>query len=128
LRISASGWRRAGRGVDWVALVYALSLAIYCTSWTFYGSVGRAVTSGLDFALIYVGPAVVMIFALPLMRRMVTVAKRQNVTSIADFLGARYGRSRGVAVLATLIAVIGAMPYPRSPASSGLVQLRGACG
>ncbi|HVZ01809.1 MAG TPA: PAS domain-containing protein [Dongiaceae bacterium] len=103
----APRWSRGRLG----ALIYALSLAIYCTSWTFYGSVGRAVTSGLDFALIYVGPAVVMIFALPLMRRMVTVAKRQNVTSIADFLGARYGRSRGVAVLATLIAVIGAMPY-----------------
>ena len=93
------------------ALIYALSLAIYCTSWTFYGSVGRAVSSGFDFALIYVGPALVIVFALPLMRRMVAVAKRQNVTSVADFLGARYGRSRGVAVLATLIAVIGAMPY-----------------
>src|SRR5690242_9553499 len=100
-------WSRSRLG----AVVYALSLAIYCTSWTFYGSVGRAVTSGLDFALIYVGPAVVIIFALPLLRRIVTVAKRQNVTSIADFLGARYGRSRGVAVFATLIAVIGAMPY-----------------
>src|SRR4051794_29537012 len=103
----APRWSRSRLG----AVIYALSLAIYCTSWTFYGSVGRAVTSGLDFALIYVGPAVVIIFALPLMRRMVTVAKRQNVTSIADFLGARYGRSRGVAVLATLIAVVGAMPY-----------------
>jgi len=103
----APRWSRSRLG----ALIYALSLAIYCTSWTFYGSVGRAVTSGLDFALIYVGPTAVIIFALPLMRRMVTVAKRQNVTSIADFLGARYGRSRGVAVLATLIAVIGAMPY-----------------
>src|SRR4051812_45661442 len=103
----APRWSRSRLG----AVVYALSLAIYCTSWTFYGSVGRAVTSGLDFALIYIGPAVVMVFALPLMRRIVTVAKRQNVTSIADFLGARYGRSRGVAVIATLIAVIGAMPY-----------------
>src|SRR5688500_9008190 len=100
-------WSRGRLG----ALIYAFSLAIYCTSWTFYGSVGRAVTSGYDFALIYVGPAVVMICALPLMRRIVAVAKRQNVTSIADFLGARYGRSRGVAVLATLIAVVGAMPY-----------------
>src|SRR5690348_14540844 len=100
-------WSRGRLG----PIIYSLSLAIYCTSWTFYGSVGRAVTSGYDFALIYVGPAVVMIFALPLMRRMVAVAKRQNVTSIADFLGARYGRSRGVAVLATLIAVMGAMPY-----------------
>jgi PAS domain S-box-containing protein len=91
--------------------VYALSLAIYCTTWTFYGSVGRAVTSGLDFALIYVGPVLVIVLATPLMQRIVDLAKRQNVTSIADFLGARYGRSRGVAVLATLIAVTGAMPY-----------------
>ncbi|HVO03822.1 MAG TPA: PAS domain-containing protein [Candidatus Cybelea sp.] len=93
------------------ALVYALSLAIYCTSWTFYGSVGRAVSNGFDFALIYVGPALVMLLALPVLRRIVAVAKRQNVTSVADFLGARYGRSRGVAVLATLIAVTGALPY-----------------
>ncbi len=92
-------------------IVYALSLAIYCTSWTFYGSVGRAVNNGLDFALIYVGPALVILFAQPLMAKIVRVAKRQNVTSIADFLGARYGRSRAVSVMATLIAVMGAMPY-----------------
>jgi PAS domain S-box-containing protein len=92
-------------------IVYALSLAIYCTSWTFYGAVGRAVNSGLDFALIYVGPALMILFAQPLMAKIVRVAKRQNVTSIADFLGARYGRSRAVAVLATVIAVMGAMPY-----------------
>jgi PAS domain S-box-containing protein len=92
-------------------VIYALSLAIYCTSWTFYGAVGRAVHSGLDFALIYAGPAVVVLLASPLLAKIVRVAKRQNVTSIADFLGARYGRSRAVAVLATLIAVVGAMPY-----------------
>src|SRR5258705_3366698 len=92
-------------------IVYALSLAIYCTSWTFYGSVGRAVNNGLDFALIYVGPALVILFAQPLMAKIVRIAKRQNVTSIADFLGARYGRSRAVSVMATLIAVMGAMPY-----------------
>ena len=91
--------------------IYALSLAIYCTSWTFYGSVGRAVTNGLDFALIYVGPILVILLAWPVMARIVALAKQQNVTSIADILGARYGRSRAVAVIATLIAVVGAMPY-----------------
>ncbi len=91
--------------------IYALSLAIYCTSWTFYGSVGRAVTNGLDFALIYLGPILVIILASPVMARIVARAKEQNVTSIADILGARYGRSRAVAVIATLIAVVGAMPY-----------------
>ncbi|MBL8708903.1 MAG: PAS domain-containing protein [Rhodospirillaceae bacterium] len=100
-------WSRGRLG----PVIYALSLAIYCTSWTYYGSVGRAVTNGHDFILIYVGPALVIVLAWPLMVRIVAVAKRQNVTSIADFLGARYGRSRAVAVLATLIAVMGAMPY-----------------
>jgi Na+/proline symporter len=100
-------WSRGRLG----PVIYALSLAIYCTSWTYYGSVGRAVTNGLDFLLIYVGPALVIVLAWPLMTRIVAVAKQQNVTSIADFLGARFGRSRAVAVLATLIAVVGAMPY-----------------
>lgn len=103
----AINWSRGRLG----PLIYALSLAIYCTSWTFYGSVGRAVSSGLDFALIYVGPALVIVLAWPVMVRIVARAKQQNVTSIADILGARYGRSRAVAVIATLIAVVGAMPY-----------------
>jgi Na+/proline symporter/signal transduction histidine kinase len=111
--IAHAGERRAARWSQsrlgpWI---YALSLAIYCTSWTFYGSVGRAVSNGLDFALIYVGPALVIVLAWPLMARIVALAKQQNVTSIADILGARYGRSRAVAVIATLIAVVGAMPY-----------------
>jgi Na+/proline symporter/signal transduction histidine kinase len=92
-------------------IVYALSLAIYCTSWTFYGAVGRAVNSGLDFALIYVGPFLVIVLAQPFLAKVVRVAKRQNIISIADFLGARYGRSRAVAVVATVIALVGAMPY-----------------
>lgn len=103
----AVNWSRGRLG----PLIYALSLAIYCTSWTFYGSVGRAVSNGLDFALIYVGPALVIVLAWPVMVRIVALAKQQNVTSIADILGARYGRSRAVAVIATLIAVVGAMPY-----------------
>ena len=103
----AVNWSRGRLGPP----IYALSLAIYCTSWTFYGSVGRAVSNGLDFALIYVGPALVIVLAWPVMARIVALAKQQNVTSIADILGARYGRSRAVAVIATLIAVVGAMPY-----------------
>ena len=92
-------------------VVYSLSLAIYCTSWTFYGAVGRAATSGLDFILIYVGPALVVIAGYPLLRKMVQAAKRNNVTSIADFLASRYGKSRAVAVTATLFASVGVLPY-----------------
>jgi Na+/proline symporter len=92
-------------------IIYALSLAIYCTSWTFYGAVGRAATVGLDFALIYVGPALVILLGWPVLAKIIRVAKRHNVTSIADFLAARYGKSRAVAVLVTLIATIGVLPY-----------------
>jgi len=92
-------------------VIYGLSLAIYCTSWTFYGSVGRAATAGPDFILIYVGPILVMLAGYPLMTKMIAVAKRENVTSVADFLSSRYGKSRAVAVVATLIAAIGVLPY-----------------
>lgn len=91
--------------------VYALSLAIYCTSWTFYGSVGRAATKGPDFVLIYIGPILVVTLGYPVLRRMVALAKRHNVTSIADFVGSRYGKSRAVAGLVTVISAIGVLPY-----------------
>jgi len=92
-------------------VVYALSLAIYCTSWTFYGSVGRAATWGPDFILIYIGPVLVVTLGYPILDRMVRLAKQHNVTSIADFVGARYGKSRSVAALVTAIAALGVLPY-----------------
>ena len=91
--------------------VYGLSLGIYCTSWTFYGAVGRASTAGLEFILIYTGPALVVTAGYPLLRKLVRLAKRHNVTSIADFLASRYGKSRTVGVAATLFATIGVLPY-----------------
>src|SRR6476646_6340323 len=91
--------------------VYGLSLAIYCTSWTFYGAVGRASTAGIDFVLIYTGPALLIVLGYPMLRKMVRVAKQHNVTSIADFLASRYGKSRAVGVTATLFATIGVLPY-----------------
>jgi Na+/proline symporter/signal transduction histidine kinase/CheY-like chemotaxis protein len=91
--------------------VYGLSLAIYCTSWTFYGAVGRAATSGIDFILIYTGPALVVVVGYPMLRKMVRAAKQHNVTSIADFLASRYGKSRTVGVTATLFATVGVLPY-----------------
>jgi Na+/proline symporter/CheY-like chemotaxis protein len=91
--------------------VYGLSFAIYCTSWTFYGSVGRAATAGFDFLLIYTGPVLMMTMGLPVLRRIVRLAKQHNVTSIADFLASRYGKSRAVGVTATLVATVGVLPY-----------------
>ncbi len=91
--------------------VYGLSLAIYCTSWTFYGAVGRAATSGIDFILIYTGPVLVVTLGYPMVAKMVRLAKQHNVTSIADFLASRYGKSRAVGVTATLFATVGVLPY-----------------
>ena len=99
----------ASRSMD--GWVYALSLAIYCTSWTYYGSVGRAAVSGIDFLAVYVGPILVFLFGMPVLNRLVTMAKAHHSTSIADFISARHGNSRILAGLITVIAVIGILPY-----------------
>ncbi|MDX9943728.1 MAG: sensor histidine kinase [Azonexus sp.] len=90
--------------------VYALSLAVYCTSWTFFGSVGRATSGGLSFLTIYLGPTL-MLLCLGLIIKMIRIAKAQRITSIADFIAARYGKSQLLAGLVTVIAVIGIIPY-----------------
>ena len=91
--------------------LYALALAIYCTSWTFFGSVGLAAVSGLDFLTIYIGPILVLTVATPMLRHIVALSKAERITSIADFLSARYGKSGQVAALAAIIAIIGVVPY-----------------
>ncbi|MGC4026467.1 MAG: PAS domain-containing hybrid sensor histidine kinase/response regulator [Mesorhizobium sp.] len=91
--------------------IFALSLAIYCTSWTFFGSVGLASERNIEFLAIYIGPIIVFLFGFPLLNRIARLAKGEKITSIADFLGARYGKSFSVAAIATLIATIGAVPY-----------------
>jgi len=93
------------------ALIYPLSLAIYCTSWTFFGSVGFATRTSVDFLAIYLGPILMIGLGTPLLRRVIRLAKGQNITSIADFIGARYGKSQAVAVTVALIAIIGSVPY-----------------
>src|SRR5450631_3514803 len=93
------------------ALIYPLSLAIYCTSWTFFGSVGFASRTGVEFLAIYLGPILMIGFCTPLLRRVIQLAKSQNITSIADFIAARYGKSQAVAATVALIAIIGSVPY-----------------
>jgi Na+/proline symporter/CheY-like chemotaxis protein/two-component sensor histidine kinase len=109
----------------WRPYIYALSLAIYCTSWTFFGSVGLASERGFEFLAIYIGPVLVFLFGYPLLRRVVRLAKAENITSIADFLAARYGKSFFVGTIATLIATIGVIPYIalQLKAISGTVSL-----
>ena len=91
--------------------IYALSLGVYCTSWTFFGSVGLASTSGLEFLTIYIGPVLMFTVGYPILRRMVRLAKTERITSIADFIASRYGKNQGVAAVVAIIAVCGTIPY-----------------
>jgi Na+/proline symporter/CheY-like chemotaxis protein/two-component sensor histidine kinase len=103
--------RRFGREGRWRHFIYPLSLAIYCTSWTFFGSVGLASRTGFDFLTIYLGPILVIGLCSPLIMRTIRLAKAQNITSIADFIAARYGKAQTVAATVALIAIIGTIPY-----------------
>ena len=107
--------RMASRGVSaaWMRspLTYTLSLSIYCTAWTFYGAVGYAARSGLEFVTIYLGPTLVMVGWWWGLRKLVRVGRSQRVTSIADLLSARYGKSNTLAIGVTVLAVIGVTPY-----------------
>ena len=103
---------RAGRQ-RWLRspAVYTLSLSIYCTAWTFYGAVGYAARSGLEFVTIYLGPTLLMIGWWGLLRRIVRIGRAQRITSVADMVSSRYGKSVPIGMLVTLIAVAGTAPY-----------------
>jgi Na+/proline symporter/CheY-like chemotaxis protein len=104
--VDSDRFSRLGRSV-----IYSLTLAVYCTSWTFYGAVGSAAQSGWGYLAIYIGPMAVFLFGWPLIRRIVAISKRQNLTSIADFIAARYGKAQSLAAIVTVIATIGTVPY-----------------
>ncbi|MBB4285077.1 sensor histidine kinase [Roseospira goensis] len=103
-RIGRTGWLRS-------PLVYTLSISIYCTSWTFYGAVGSAARSGLEFATIYLGPTLVFVGWWVLLRKLVRIGRTQRITSIADLISSRFGKSEALGALVTLIAVAAATPY-----------------
>ena len=103
--------RPAGQRAKAKPLIYALTLAVYCTSWTFYGSVGLAASSGYDFLPVYLGPILLFTLGYPVLRKIVRIAKAENITTIADFIAARFGKSQTVAAVITIIVVIGILPY-----------------
>ncbi|MBD3892974.1 sensor histidine kinase [Hydrogenophaga sp.] len=107
------GDRRAAQGRSIIASpwVYALSMAVYCTAWTYFGSVGLAASSGVWFLPIYLGPTLAMVLAWMVLRKMIRIAKTYRITSIADFIASRYGKSPTLAGLVTLITVVGIVPY-----------------
>lgn len=93
------------------AWVYSLSLAVYCTSWTFFGAVGQATDQLWSFLPIYLGPVLLMLFAPWVLQKMIMISKQENITSIADFIAARYGKSQALAVVVALICMVGVLPY-----------------
>lgn len=107
------GDKRADAGRSLIAnpYIYALSIAVYCTAWTFYGSVGRAASSGVDFLTIYLGPTLVFVLCWSVLRKILRISKANRITSIADFISARYGKTQFLGGLVTAIAVIGIVPY-----------------
>jgi len=107
------GDRRADAGRSIIAnpSIYSLSLAVYASSWTFYGSVGRAASSGIGFLPIYLGPTLMAALWWLILRKMIRISKVYRITSIADFISSRYGKSPPLAGLVTIIAVVGIVPY-----------------
>ena len=91
--------------------VYSLSLAVWCTSWTFFGSVGMAATQLWAFLPIYLGPLLLFLFGWRLYARMITISKQENITSIADFIASRYGKSQSLGVIVSLLCLVAVLPY-----------------
>ncbi|MBT3810424.1 MAG: histidine kinase, partial [Rhodospirillaceae bacterium] len=103
--------QRHGSRIRAKPVIYALSLAVYCTSWTFYGSVGLASSSGYDFIPVYLGPVLLFTAGYFVLRKIVRIGKAENITTIADFIAARFGKSQALAAIVTLFVVIGILPY-----------------
>ncbi|HTQ00161.1 MAG TPA: sensor histidine kinase [Casimicrobiaceae bacterium] len=101
----------AGRSIIANPYIYALSLGVYATAWTFYGSVGRAAADGVGFLPIYIGPTLMMALWWLVVRKIIRISKTHRITSLADFVSSRYGKSALLAGLVTVIAVVGVVPY-----------------
>src|SRR5258708_39807842 len=101
----------AGKPVIASPYIYSLSLAVYATAWTFYGSVGRAASDGVGFLPIYIGPTLMIALWWLVMRKIIRISRQNRITSLADFIASRYGKSAVIGGLVTVIAVIGILPY-----------------
>lgn len=91
--------------------IYSFSLAVYCTAWTYYGSIGLAAKSGLDYLPIYLGPIIIIPTWIIILKKIIRISRVNKITSIADFISLRYGNSRSLGALVTLISIFGIVPY-----------------
>ncbi len=103
--------QRKGKSLINNPYVYALSLAVYCTAWTYYGSVGQASTRGIEFLAVYIGPTITAALFWPVLRKIIRICKTQRINSLADFISTRYGKNFSLAVLVTILCMIGIIPY-----------------
>jgi Na+/proline symporter/HPt (histidine-containing phosphotransfer) domain-containing protein/PAS domain-containing protein len=101
----------AGRRLAAHPVVFSLGLAVYCTTWTFYGSVGKAASSGMGYLPVYLGPTLALLFGAHVYRRIIRLKQAHRLTSIADFISARYGKSQAVAAVVTAALLVGIIPY-----------------
>ena len=106
-------WAERNTANSWIKnhFVYALSLAVYCSAWTYYGSVGVAANSGIDFLTIYLGPVIALPLWMFIMTRIIKIAKNNKIASIADFVSLRYGNDRQLGALIAIICIFGIVPY-----------------
>lgn len=106
-------WAEKRGNIKWTnnAYVYSLSLAVYCTAWTFYGSIGVAANSGLSYLAIYIGPIIIIPAWIILMKKIIRISRVNNVSSLADFISLRYGNSRFLGAIVTLVCLFGILPY-----------------
>ncbi len=102
---------KPARRAEGKPIVYALTLAVYCTSWTFYGSVGLAASSGYDFLPVYIGPILLFTLGYPIILKIIRIAKAENITTISDFVAARFGKNQTLSAIATVTVVLGILPY-----------------
>lgn len=105
---------RHGQGIRaawWRPMVYSLSIGVYCSSWTFLGAVGQAVDNGWHYLPIYLGPILLLTFGWRFIQKLLVISQQNKVTSIADFIGSRYGKSQSLAAIVTLVLVVGTLPY-----------------
>ena len=106
-------WAEKKRHSKWTnnPYIYSLSLAVYCTAWTYYGSIGVAADSGLSYLTIYLGPIIIIPTWMIILKRIIRISRVNKISSIADFISLRYGNSRFLGALVTLICVFGILPY-----------------
>ena len=112
--VAFAGDRRARKDPSgWLSspLIYTLSISIYCSSWTFFGSVGSAAKNGLEFLTIYLGPTIVFVGWWLFLRKLVTIGRIHHTTSIADFISARFGKNHALGALITILALVAITPY-----------------